>query len=253
MATPLMRTALPEREVHYPESDGKPMAETDWHIQCMIEVREALRAFFRPVPDVYVAANMLMYYEEGNPRRSVAPDVYAVRGIPKHQRRIYKIWEEGRPPDFVLEITSDSTRREDLVTKRNLYERLGVGEYFLFDPLQDYLRPPLQGHRLVHGHYQRLEPTVGGGLLSATLGLELRLRNGALRIFDPQAQRWLPTPDELTAALDAQAAALETEAAARRQAEARAQAEAAARERAEAELVRLQAELARLRGQSRPE
>jgi Uma2 family endonuclease len=265
MATPLAPIALssPEPDEHYPESDGKPMAETEVHVQCLSDVREVLRAFFRLVMDVYVGANMQLYYERGNPRRSVAPDIFLVRGIPKRVRPTYRTWEEGKPPDFVLEITSDSARREDLVTKYRLYEWLGVGEYFLYDPLGDYLRPSLQGHRLVGGRYQRLEPTAGGGLLSAVLGLELRRRDdGAgdpfafdthrassstralhgLHILDPQTECWLPTPDELAMALDAEVQA-------RRQAEARANAEAVAHQRAADELAQLRAEIARLRGQ----
>src|SRR5574341_1298097 len=84
---PPARGLAPPAAIHYPESDGKPVAETEVHLQCLFDVREALRAFFRPVADVYVGANMLLYYVEGNPRRSVAPDVFVVRGVPKHQRR----------------------------------------------------------------------------------------------------------------------------------------------------------------------
>jgi hypothetical protein len=189
---------------------------------------------------VYVGANMLLYFEEGNPRRSVAPDVFVVRGVPRHVRRTYKVWEEGRPPGFVLEITSASTRDEDLVIKRTLYEALAIEEYFLFDPLDEYLQPPLQGFRLVEGRYQPLAPAATDGFSSAVLGLELRRRDGALRLYDPRARRWLPTPDEERTARQQAEARVAAEAAARQQAEARAAA-------AEAEIARLRAELARLR------
>jgi len=238
-----------KEEVLYPETDGKPMAETDVHADVLIYLREALKDYFRDKPDVYVAGNLLLYYEEGNPAASVAPDVFVVKGIPKQERRIYKLWEEGKAPDVIIEITSQSTRLEDVGTKRALYALLGVPEYFLYDPLGEYLEPPLQGYRLVEGEYQRLEPTDEGALYSRELGLELRLEDGRLRLVDPATGERLLTPAEAQEARRAEAAARQAEAAARR---AEAAARRAAEERAaqlEAELERLRAELARLRGE----
>ena len=96
-------------------------------------------------PQWYVSGNLLIYYQEGNPRASVAPDVFVVLGANSADRCTYLLWEEPKAPDFVLEITSCSTRHEDQVIKRDLYRSLGVREYFLFDPTNDYLKPPLQG------------------------------------------------------------------------------------------------------------
>lgn len=123
------------RPVYYPESDGKPMGETDTHVRYMMDVRTALEHHYRDRQDVYVSGNNMMYYVEGDPRKSVSPDVYVVFGIRKHERRIYKLWEEGKGPDFVLEISSRKTRREDTGRKHDLYRVLGVQEYFLYDPL----------------------------------------------------------------------------------------------------------------------
>src|SRR5581483_9815534 len=92
-----------DKPVVYPESDGKPMAETDIHIDALIYLREALKDYFRDDPWIYVAGNMLLYYEEGNPAACVAPDVFVVRGVEKHERRIYKLWEENRPPTVIFE------------------------------------------------------------------------------------------------------------------------------------------------------
>jgi hypothetical protein len=92
------RAEVDEPEVFYPESDGKPMAETELHRDLMLELIEAARWHFRNVPDLHVTGNLLVYYEEGNPAVSVAPDFFAVRGIAKDRRRTYKIWEEGKPP-----------------------------------------------------------------------------------------------------------------------------------------------------------
>lgn len=80
-----------------------------------------------------------------------------VKNIRRGNRRTYKIWVEGKAPDVVIETTSRRTRRKDIEEKPSLYAQLGVKEYFLFDPHGEYLDPPLQGHRLVRGEYQRLE------------------------------------------------------------------------------------------------
>jgi Uma2 family endonuclease len=225
-----------QKPIHYPETDGKPMAETDVHIDVLIYLREALRDHFREAPQVYVAGNMLLYYEEGNPAACVAPDVFVVQGVAKGERRIYKLWEEGQPPAVVFEITSRGTRLEDLGTKRALYAMLGVREYFVYDPLGEYLQPPLQGYRLQEGEYQRMSPGGEGELASQELGLELRVEEGRLRLVNPSTGERLLTPAEAQAAWRAEATAR--------------QAEAAARRAAEAEVERLRAELARRRGES---
>ena len=214
-------TAAPT-QIHYPESDGKPMGETDVHIDALIYLREALRDYFRDDPQMYVAGNMLLYYEEGNPAACVAPDVFVVQGVAKGERRTYRLWDEGQPPAVVFEITSRGSRLEDLGTKRAVYAMLGVQEYFLYDPLGEYLRPPLQGYRLQEGEYQRLLPGPEGQFVSQVLGLELRLENGCLRVFNPATGERLLTPAEALVA----------------------------RRTAEAELEQLRAELVRLRGES---
>jgi Uma2 family endonuclease len=216
-------------QIYYPQSDGKPMGETDGHIDALIYLREALRDHFRDHPQMYVAGNMLLYYEEGNPAACVAPDVFVVQGVAKHERRTYRLWDEGRPPTVVFEITSRGSRLEDLGTKRVVYAMLGVQEYVLYDPLGEYLRPPLQGYRLQEGEYQRIPPGDEGRLTSQALGLELRVEEGRLRLVNPLTGERLLTPAEALTA--------------RRVADARAS-------QAEAELERLRAELARLRGET---
>lgn len=221
--------------MEYPESNGKPMAETDVHRQEMIDAIETLADFFRADPEVYVAGNLLLYYEEGDPSASVAPDVFVVKGIPKAQRRTYKLWVEGRPPTVVLEITSRSTRLEDQGNKRALYALLGVCEYFLYDPLAEYLDPPLQGFSLAKGEYRPIEPAADGSLLSEALGLRLQIENGRLRLIEAATGKRLLKPAEVREQVRAEAEA--RRAAERRLAD------------AEAELARLRAEVARLRGE----
>lgn len=202
-------TATTEKHIYYPESDGKPMAETEVHIDALIYLREALKDYFRHEPQVYVAGNMLLYYEEGNASACVAPDVFVVQGVAKRERRTYRLWEEAAPPAVVFEITSRGSRLEDLGTKRALYAILGVKEYFLYDPLGEYLRPPLQGYRLDEGEYQRLQPGGAGEFVSQVLGLELRLEEGRLRVVQPTTGERLLTPAEAQEARRAAEAELE--------------------------------------------
>lgn len=189
-------TAIPfTKPVHYPESDGKPMAETDVHRREMFDLIGALDDRFRDDPDVYVAGNLFLYYVEGDPRKVVAPDVFVVKGVPKGNRRTYKLWEEGHVPCLVIELTSDSTRQEDLDSKKSCYARLGVEEYFIHDPLGDYLEPPLQGFRLEGGQYQRIAPAPDGSLEIHGLGLKLRKEGERSRLIDATGEP-LPRPEE---------------------------------------------------------
>ena len=204
--------------VYYPESDGEPMAETDVHISTVIYLREALRDHFRDAPQVYVAGNLFLYYVEGNPTQVVAPDVFVVFGVPKGDRRVYKVWEEGKGPDVVFEVTSASTSAEDLGPKKGTYEMLGVREYFIFDPLVEYLEPQVLGFRLGEQGYRKMEE---GPLISQVLGLELRVEGRELRLYD------VKTSGKLLSPLEAQAS----------------------RRTAEAEVEYLRAELARLQGE----
>ncbi len=210
-------------DLDYPSGDGKPMAETEWHRDLMMSLIQTLAMFFAPTPRVCVSGNLLLYYAEGDRRRHVSPDVFVVRGVPRRRRLHYLTWREGKAPEFVIELTSSSTRREDTARKFELYrDVLRVKEYFLFDPLLDYLNPPLQGYRLRKSEYIPIK-TVGGRLPSQVTGLHLERDGDQLRLWNPETGLWLPTHEE-----------------AQRQAEARA-------ERAEAEVERLRREVEELR------
>jgi Uma2 family endonuclease len=185
--------------VFYPETDGRPMGETPLHGRNAAFLWEELEAWFAHDPQAFIAANLFVYYEHGNPRRHVSPDVFVARGVPKERspkRRWFLRWEEGKGPDVVIEITSESTQEEDQGPKLELYrDTLKVSEYFLYDPYADYLDPPLIGYRLRAGRYVRIRP-VQGRLPSKVLGLHLEIGGEYLRLYDPAAGRWLPTPRE---------------------------------------------------------
>lgn len=212
----------------YPASDGQPMAETEIHLLAMLHLIGALRYFFHQQSDVYIIGNMFLYYRKGNPAARRAPDVMVVKGIDATiRRRSYKLWEEGVAPCFIVELTSKDTQREDTISKVSLYAALGVREYFLFDPLHEYLSEQLQGYRLVESEYIPILPDEDGDLYSEELDLILSSKDSLLRIVDPRTGKYVPGLEEA-----AEIAA---------QAEERAETEAQRAEKAEAEIVRLRA------------
>lgn len=162
------------RRVNYPESDGKPTGETEHHKLAMIRIMDILDRHFAG-QQVHVTGDLLLFYEEGNPKKFVVPDVMVVKAAQKFRRRNFKVWAERRVPNVVIEVTSKKTRKRDQVEKPALYRDLGVREYFLFDPLGEYLDEPLMGYRLINGQYERIDYEVPGGLLSEELGLRLRV------------------------------------------------------------------------------
>ena len=228
----------------YPDTDGKPMAVSDDHRRVLTRILRLLETFFADSPDVYVSGDLLIYYVQGDPRKSVAPDAFVSFGIGQKARRTYLVWQEGKLPDFAMEMSNKNTYRTDLGTKMQLYASLGITDYFLCDIEALYLPEPLMGFTLVDGVYVPIEPSADGSLHSAVLGLDFHLHLDDVRLYAPEKDEWVLTPEE---AADARA---EQEAIARRHADARAEQEAIARQQAEAEVAELRAELARLRGNS---
>jgi Uma2 family endonuclease len=232
------------KTIVYPDSDGKPMGESELHRDEMWRLIYLLQAHFAAVENIHVTGNLILYYEEGNPRVSVSPDVMVVKGVPKHRRETYLLWQEGMAPCFVIEVTSSSARTVDEHKKRDLYARLGVQEYVLYDPRFPGLetrRPPLRGYRLTPAGYEAMEHNADGSLVSDELQLRLVLGAGRLQFYDPRTGERLLSIEERAerAELEAQRADLGAQRA--RAAEVRADAEAAAREAAEARIADLEA------------
>ncbi len=216
-------------------------------------------------PDTFLSSNTILCYDPADLNVRVAPDVYLAFEVDTQairQRRLYLPWEAGKPPDLAVEVASASTARQDVTAKRQIYARIGVREYWRFDPTGGkYHGQPLAGERLVAGEYQPIELTrEPDGVLkgySAVLGLYLCWARELPRLYDPEAETYLENWPEVTAAREAAEAerdAAETQAAveqaarlaertARRAAETRAAAERDKRRAAEAELERLRAQL----------
>jgi Uma2 family endonuclease len=192
------------------------MGETDLHRNWIMRLIDMLSHRYH-AQRVYVSGDLLVYYVEGNPRKFVVPDVFVVKDCDPGERRVYKIWEEPAPPEFIIEVTSRSSRREDSVTKPRIYGAIGVREYFVYDPTSDYLDPPLRGFRRAdNGQFVAIDADADGWLASDHLGLRLRLEDGRLVLQDAHTGEGLLTEAE---------------------------SERTAREAAEAELARLREQL----------
>ena len=182
-------------------------------------------------PDVLVSGDNAIYYEQGNPRVHRSPDGFIAFGVDRDailRENGYKVWEVGKPPDWVLEIASPSTARIDLAVKRDIYASIGIGEYWRFDASGgDYYGEPLVGEYLEDGEYRRFEiHTTDDGVAwahSPMLNLDLYSGDIRLRYYDPAAGEWLRDLKETQAELMAARAQLGAERAARLEAERRLQ------------------------------
>ena len=236
------------RDVFYPCSDGRPMADNAWQSRAIVRAAGDLEVAH---PDALAVADILVYPEEGNAKNRIAPDVLVAFGVGTHSRSSYLVWEEGKPPDWVLEVASPSTAAKDLDFKRRAYAAMGVPEYWLFDPKGDVFpagQPRLQGLALSGGGYARLAPRRVDGVAmirSGVLGLDLRAEGEFIRMRDPATRADILHQRELKALAEREAARRKgAEAHAKREAE-DARREAARRKDAETHVER---EVARRKG-----
>ena len=190
--------------VEYPE--GHWIAQSVWHGDAVRLATAALHHHFRDRDDVLVAMELVVYYVRGDNRVWLQPDVQVVFGVePEGNRSTFKVWEEGKAPDFVLEVASPSTAENDARHKAQEYLGIGVREYWRLDPEGTMLGTPLEGYLARAGRYHRVESAASRDgveyLRSGVLGLDLRgeQRNGAtvLVIRDPR------TGEEIDGALEA--------------------------------------------------
>ena len=205
-------------EAELPCEDDEPLAESDYQLEPLGYAFYGLRGHYAERADVAVHAAMFVHClrvdEHGEVRLNqaagkpiadrLAPDVFVVFGVPSRRRDSYVACDEGKPPDFVLEVLSESTWRRDMGARKTIYERMGVQEYWILDPLDAYVDPPpLKGFRLIGNRYEPIAPMPGSGIVYASeaLGLELRLSDGGFRIRDPATGEDLRGPTELAEAL----------------------------------------------------
>ncbi len=177
VAPPAEGASREHDEVEYPERHW--VAQSVWHGDAVRLATTALRNHFRDREDVLVAMELAVYYERGDETRWLQPDVQVVFGVRRGgNRSSFRIWQEGKAPDFVLEVASPSTAENDARHKAREYARLGVREYWRLDPEGSLMGTELEGYAVTGGRYaplERVERAGRGGLLrSRVLGLDLR-------------------------------------------------------------------------------
>jgi Uma2 family endonuclease len=216
--------------VFYPSTDGKPVAETYWHLYALLVTLEVLKQYLKG-RRATVLGNQFLYYAEGFPKLRVAPDVMVIFDVAPGGRDNYKIWEEKQVPAVVFEMTSKSTKAEDMSEKKTLYERLGVQEYWLFDPKGEWIKTQLRGYRLEETGYALI--TDGR---SEPLNLRLQVEEQLIGFYREDTGEKLLIPEELADALVQEKAAKEQERVAKEQ-------ERVARQQAEEQVEQLKTRL----------
>ena len=186
--------------------------ETARHRQQMGLLLETLQPWLDQRPDGYAGGNMFLYFSLAQVRHQDfrGPDFYAVLGVPKGERKSWVVWEEGKGPDVIIELLSESTATTDKTEKKFIYQnQLKVAEYFWFDP---FAPDDLAGFGLKHGVYVPIPPDSQGRLSSRCLDLVLLRWYGVYEGVETTWLRWatragelLPTKDEKLQAAERQA------------------------------------------------
>ncbi len=243
--TPTRTLTRAERDALYPADDDEPMTSSLLHWDALTYALAAVQDHLR-YRDCLIAADFALYYQpvlpgEPGPGPSVVPDLLVAFDVTLERDTSYCLWEVGKMPELVMEMTSQSTKDRDRTHKPELYAALGVAEYWQYDPHDAYLQPRLQGWQLVRGIYQPIAGQRRSDLEaelfpSAVLGTAWGYlwETGDLRLWNPREDTWyLPQAEarqEAEAEAQAQAQARQEEAQARQEAEAEAQAQAQARQ-----------------------
>ena len=168
----------------------------------LIELYTLLRSHFGEFggrPDVFIGRESNICYDRSNLNVRVIPDVYLAFGVDRQaiwERKLYLPWEVGKPPDWALEVASESTAQVDVQRKPGIYARIGLPEYWRFDPSGGrHHGAPLSGLRLVDGEYRPIELTTEpDGLLkgySEILQLSLAWDEGWPCLYNPATNAYL--------------------------------------------------------------
>jgi Uma2 family endonuclease len=193
-----MTATLPIQQqtpVIYPSEDGEPLAESYDHLYAILVTLEVLRQYLMG-RQATVLGDQFLYYSQGNPRMRVAPDVMVIFNVEPGGRDNYKVWEEGQMPSVIFEMTSPSTRNQDMDVKKTLYEKIGVEEYWLFDPRGEWIPEQLQGYRLNNQAYEAIADNY-----STALGLRLTVEGKLIAFYRGDNGERLLMPEEMRVAL----------------------------------------------------
>lgn len=187
---------LEDEEIYYPPTDPNAMPETDIHFTLIANLVFILRHFFINREDANVFGDLMFYYEKGNRRKFVAPNVMVCFGLDKTPRKTYRLWEEKVVPTVIIEVASETTWLKDVGIKLALYQKLGVKEYYIYDAEFASLPEPLLAYRYDEGELVEVE-VRDNRILSESLGLELVNTDKTLRLFNPETNEFLMTMEEI--------------------------------------------------------
>jgi Uma2 family endonuclease len=190
--------SAPRPEIVYPSSDGAPLAETFDHLYVIMTTVAMLMNYLKG-QQATVLADQYLYYAQGFPRLQVAPDVMVIFNVQPGGRDNYKTWEEGQVPAVVFEVTSPGTRIQDDIDKKNLYESIGVTEYWQFDPRGEWIPEKLRGYRLQGTIEPTYFPITDGH--SQPLQLQITVEDKAIAFHRLDNGEKLLPPAELDLAL----------------------------------------------------
>ncbi|MGD2181912.1 Uma2 family endonuclease [Lusitaniella coriacea] len=187
-----------KERVIFPSDDlysDEPPLETELHLRQIILFLKCLEWLWQDRNDFYAAANLTIYYSRNKRKDEYfrGPDFFVVLNTERKIRKSWTVWEEeGKYPNFILEILSESTAKNDRGLKKELYQdTFRTPDYFWFDPYTG----EFAGFHLVDGKYEPLEENKKGQLWSQQLGLYLGIEGELLRFFTPEG-KLVPTPEE---------------------------------------------------------
>ncbi|WP_019502755.1 Uma2 family endonuclease [Pseudanabaena sp. PCC 6802] len=193
---------LPPTQDELLSDDGIPMetARHKWQMELLVNPLTAWLAN----RNAYVGGNMFVYFSPNQVKNHDfrGPDVFVALDVPKGERKCWVVWEEGKGPDIVIELLSESTAISDKQQKKEIYQRrLRVPEYFWFDPFNP---DDFAGFAIQDEIYQQIPPESQGRLISRQLGLALVRWSGQFADANTVWLRWatlegdlLPTDREI--------------------------------------------------------
>ncbi len=187
------RASVPYEEidgVRYPWAAEKRVVQGNWHGWTLVDAMNMVTAALQDRPSARAYSDVFLYWEEGNPQKRLAPDLFVLPEVdqPERQRRSVRLWQERSRPIFVLEVLSSSTLHEDLGEKYDLYEQeIRVPEYFVCDPFPLPVR--IRGYRLAEGGYVSIEEDAEGRIWSEQLQAWFGIgTSGRLRLWSAQGE-----------------------------------------------------------------
>ena len=224
--------------IHYPESDGKPMADNTKQFRYIATLKGGFDSLYKERDDVFVAGDLLWYPVEGDNKTRYAPDVMIAFGRPPGDRGSYMQWlENGQPPNVVFEVLSPGNTKAEMDKKFKAYDQYRVDEYYEYDPDRGTLKGWLRQEK---GEPLRPVEDMQYWKSPAT-GVTFHLEEDHLVVTRPDGKIFL-TPQEADDAIEEQTRRADKEQARANEEQARAEKEQA---RAEKEQARAEKERAR--------